>query len=107
MHLRRLPRQLVEEFSNVQMRPDAMEIEQSSVDERNVRRCEPPPAYATAYATEHPIQSRHRYARRRVYDALNVMIALDIASKDRAKSIHWKGCPRPSTTDRPSLLSPT
>ena len=31
--------------------------------------------------------------RRRVYDALNVLIALDIAVKDAAKGIHWKGFP--------------
>ncbi|CAN0926129.1 Transcription factor-like protein DPB [Linum grandiflorum] len=36
--------------------------------------------------------------RRRVYDALNVLMALDIISKDK-KEIHWKGLPRTSQSD--------
>ena len=42
--------------------------------------------------------------RRRVYDALNVLLATDIISKtkekgDREKSIHWKGYPTSTSTD--------
>ncbi|CAN1307856.1 Transcription factor-like protein DPB, partial [Linum perenne] len=36
--------------------------------------------------------------RRRVYDALNVLMALDIISKDK-KEIHWKGLPRTNLSD--------
>uniref|UniRef100_A0A2P2LPH5 Transcription factor-like protein DPB n=2 Tax=Rhizophora mucronata TaxID=61149 RepID=A0A2P2LPH5_RHIMU len=36
--------------------------------------------------------------RRRVYDALNVLMALDIISKEK-KEIHWKGLPRTSLSD--------
>ncbi|KAL2327015.1 hypothetical protein Fmac_020442 [Flemingia macrophylla] len=36
--------------------------------------------------------------RRRVYDALNVLIAMDIISKDK-KEIQWKGLPRTSLSD--------
>ncbi|KAG6500020.1 transcription factor-like protein DPB [Zingiber officinale] len=36
--------------------------------------------------------------RRRVYDALNVLMAMDILSKDK-KEIHWKGLPRTSLND--------
>ncbi|KAJ6755902.1 TRANSCRIPTION FACTOR DP [Salix purpurea] len=36
--------------------------------------------------------------RRRVYDALNVLMALDIISKDK-KEIQWKGLPRTSLSD--------
>lgn len=42
--------------------------------------------------------------RRRVYDALNVLLATDIISKtkekgDREKSIHWKGYPTTTSVD--------
>ncbi|XP_039042185.1 transcription factor-like protein DPB [Hibiscus syriacus] len=36
--------------------------------------------------------------RRRVYDALNVLMAMDIISKDK-KEIQWKGLPRTSVSD--------
>lgn len=36
--------------------------------------------------------------RRRVYDALNVLMAMDIISKDK-KEIKWKGLPRTSQSD--------
>lgn len=36
--------------------------------------------------------------RRRVYDALNVLMAMDIISKDK-KEIQWKGLPRTSISD--------
>ena len=36
--------------------------------------------------------------RRRVYDALNVLMAMDIISKDK-KEIQWKGLPRTSAND--------
>jgi hypothetical protein len=36
--------------------------------------------------------------RRRVYDALNVLMAMEIISKDK-KEIQWKGLPRTSVND--------
>lgn len=36
--------------------------------------------------------------RRRVYDALNVLMAMDIISKDK-KEIQWKGLPRSTLND--------
>lgn len=36
--------------------------------------------------------------RRRVYDALNVLMAMDIISKDK-KEIQWRGLPRTSMND--------
>lgn len=36
--------------------------------------------------------------RRRVYDALNVLMAMDIISKDK-KEIHWRGLPRTTLND--------
>ncbi|CAN1770645.1 Transcription factor-like protein DPB [Linum perenne] len=42
--------------------------------------------------------------RRRVYDALNVLMALDIISKDK-KEIHWKGLPRTSQSDVEEMKS--
>ncbi|KAL4297294.1 hypothetical protein GQ457_12G010850 [Hibiscus cannabinus] len=45
---------------------------------------------------------QHQYdeknIRRRVYDALNVLMAMDIISKDK-KEIQWKGLPRTSASD--------
>ncbi|KAL0334372.1 UNVERIFIED_CONTAM: Transcription factor-like protein DPB [Sesamum angustifolium] len=54
----------------------------------------------------HCSSSYHTYAfkidekniRRRVYDALNVLMAMDIISKDK-KEIQWKGLPRTSAND--------
>ncbi|ERN10481.1 hypothetical protein AMTRI_Chr07g28220 [Amborella trichopoda] len=40
--------------------------------------------------------------RRRVYDALNVLMAMDIISKDK-KEIQWKGLPRTSLNDMEEL----
>ncbi|XP_047950252.1 transcription factor-like protein DPB isoform X1 [Salvia hispanica] len=49
-----------------------------------------------------PDQSQQQYdeknIRRRVYDALNVLMAMDIISKDK-KDIQWKGLPRTSLDD--------
>ncbi|KAL8037030.1 hypothetical protein ABFS82_11G013900 [Erythranthe guttata] len=42
--------------------------------------------------------------RRRVYDALNVLMAMDIISKDK-KEIQWKGLPRTSVDDVDELKS--
>ncbi|VAH87641.1 unnamed protein product [Triticum turgidum subsp. durum] len=42
--------------------------------------------------------------RRRVYDALNVLMAMDIISKDK-KEIQWKGLPRTSINDIEELQS--
>ncbi|KAM7254665.1 hypothetical protein ACFE04_019906 [Oxalis oulophora] len=42
--------------------------------------------------------------RRRVYDALNVLMAMDIISKDK-KEIQWRGLPRTSLTDVEQLKS--
>ncbi|KAK9072800.1 hypothetical protein SSX86_009235 [Deinandra increscens subsp. villosa] len=42
--------------------------------------------------------------RRRVYDALNVLMAMDIISKDR-KEIQWRGLPRTSLNDIEELKS--
>ncbi|CAK9182619.1 unnamed protein product, partial [Ilex paraguariensis] len=42
--------------------------------------------------------------RRRVYDALNVLMAMDIISKDK-KEIQWKGLPRTSVNDVEELKS--
>ncbi|KAM7265394.1 hypothetical protein ACFE04_003077 [Oxalis oulophora] len=42
--------------------------------------------------------------RRRVYDALNVLMAMDIISKDK-KEIQWKGLPRTSLNDVEELKS--
>ncbi|KAL5182021.1 Transcription factor-like protein DPB [Glycine soja] len=42
--------------------------------------------------------------RRRVYDALNVLMAMDIISKDK-KEIQWKGLPRTSLSDMEELKS--
>ncbi|KAI7726339.1 hypothetical protein M8C21_007995 [Ambrosia artemisiifolia] len=47
-------------------------------------------------ASDQP-QYDEKNIRRRVYDALNVLMALDIISKDK-KEIHWKGLPQSSLT---------
>ncbi|KAL8154159.1 hypothetical protein V2J09_011919 [Rumex salicifolius] len=44
------------------------------------------------------LQYEEKNIRRRVYDALNVLMAMDIISKDK-KEIHWKGLPRTSIND--------
>ncbi|GER57224.1 transcription factor DP [Striga asiatica] len=43
-------------------------------------------------------QYEEKNIRRRVYDALNVLMAMDIISKDK-KEIQWKGLPRTSVDD--------
>lgn len=40
--------------------------------------------------------------RRRVYDALNVLMAMDIISKDK-KEIQWRGLPQTSLSDIEAL----
>lgn len=43
-------------------------------------------------------QSDEKNIRRRVYDALNVLLALDIIARDK-KDIHWKGLPSTNVQD--------
>lgn len=43
-------------------------------------------------------QSDEKNIRRRVYDALNVLLALDIIAGDK-KEIHWKGLPNTRIKD--------
>jgi transcription factor Dp-1 len=43
-------------------------------------------------------QSDEKNIRRRVYDALNVLLALDVIAKDK-KKIHWKGLPNTNIKD--------
>ncbi|KAJ0244006.1 Transcription factor-like protein DPB [Hirschfeldia incana] len=45
-----------------------------------------------------PDQYDEKNIRRRVYDALNVLMAMDIISKDK-KEIQWRGLPRTSLSD--------
>lgn len=45
-----------------------------------------------------PASYDEKNIRRRVYDALNVLLAMDIVSKDK-KEIHWKGLPSNSRSD--------
>ncbi|GAB4833602.1 hypothetical protein Ancab_031847 [Ancistrocladus abbreviatus] len=49
-------------------------------------------------------QYEEKNIRRRVYDALNVLMAMDIISKDK-KEIQWKGLPRTSPSDIQELKS--
>ncbi|XP_051138816.1 transcription factor-like protein DPB [Andrographis paniculata] len=49
-------------------------------------------------ATPDQQQYDEKNIRRRVYDALNVLMAMDIISKDK-KEIQWKGLPRTSQND--------
>ncbi len=54
--------------------------------------------------TEKKKKDHEKNIRRRVYDALNVLLATDIISKtkekgDREKSIHWKGYPTTTSAD--------
>ncbi|KAG1354971.1 transcription factor-like protein DPB [Cocos nucifera] len=49
-------------------------------------------------ATPDQQQYDEKNIRRRVYDALNVLMAMDIISKDK-KEIQWKGLPRTSLND--------
>ncbi|OWM69689.1 hypothetical protein CDL15_Pgr025538 [Punica granatum] len=51
-------------------------------------------------STESPDQQQYdeKNIRRRVYDALNVLMAMDIISKDK-KEIQWKGLPHTSVND--------
>lgn len=54
--------------------------------------------------TEKKKKDHEKNIRRRVYDALNVLLATDIISKtkekgDREKSIHWKGYPTTTSVD--------
>ena len=89
--------QLVDEFVHSQF----TDTEQGATEERNVRRyaAQPAPCDASAPMPREPTtlaahdDPRCCSHRRRVYDALNVLIALDIAVKDAAKGIHWKGFP--------------
>jgi transcription factor Dp-1 len=50
------------------------------------------------------MQQQHdeKNIRRRVYDALNVLIATEIISKDK-KEIQWRGLPRTSMNDMEEL----
>ncbi|GER25782.1 transcription factor DP [Striga asiatica] len=53
-------------------------------------------------ATPDQQQYDEKNIRRRVYDALNVLMAMDIISKDK-KEIQWKGLPRTSLSDLEEL----
>lgn len=44
------------------------------------------------------LESDEKNIRRRVYDALNVLLALDVIAKDK-KKIHWKGLPNTNIKD--------
>lgn len=48
--------------------------------------------------SDHPLQYDEKNIRRRVYDALNVLMAMDIIAKEK-KEIHWRGLP---TLQQPS-----
>lgn len=52
----------------------------------------------TSVVTPDQQQYDEKNIRRRVYDALNVLMAMDIISKDK-KEIQWKGLPRTSLSD--------
>nr|GLL36673.1 transcription factor-like protein DPB [Ipomoea trifida] len=51
-----------------------------------------------SFASPDQQQYDEKNIRRRVYDALNVLMAMDIISKDK-KEIQWKGLPRASVND--------
>eukprot|EP00262_Sarcandra_glabra_P009980 TRINITY_DN24823_c0_g1_i1.p1 TRINITY_DN24823_c0_g1~~TRINITY_DN24823_c0_g1_i1.p1 ORF type:complete len:354 (+),score=53.35 TRINITY_DN24823_c0_g1_i1:178-1239(+) len=53
---------------------------------------------STSLAAPDQQQYDEKNIRRRVYDALNVLMAMDIISKDK-KEIQWKGLPRTSLND--------
>ncbi|KAK9195478.1 hypothetical protein WN943_003600 [Citrus x changshan-huyou] len=53
---------------------------------------------SNSLATPDQQQYDEKNIRRRVYDALNVLMAMDIISKDK-KEIQWKGLPRTSLND--------
>ncbi|KAK7341220.1 hypothetical protein VNO80_24146 [Phaseolus coccineus] len=53
---------------------------------------------STSELTPDQQQYDEKNIRRRVYDALNVLMAMDIISKDK-KEIQWKGLPRTSVND--------
>ncbi|KAL4189929.1 hypothetical protein AMTRI_Chr08g209510 [Amborella trichopoda] len=55
-------------------------------------------------ATPDQQQYDEKNIRRRVYDALNVLMAMDIISKDK-KEIQWKGLPRTTLNDIEELKS--
>ncbi|KAJ3682491.1 hypothetical protein LUZ60_015064 [Juncus effusus] len=59
---------------------------------------------STNFATPDQQQYDEKNIRRRVYDALNVLMAMDIISKDK-KDIQWKGLPRTSLNDVEELRS--
>ncbi|KAI3876798.1 hypothetical protein MKX03_035987 [Papaver bracteatum] len=48
---------------------------------------------------ENPQNFEEKNIRRRVYDALNVLMAMDIISKDENKEIIWRGLPRAGAGD--------
>ncbi|XVE96613.1 hypothetical protein REPUB_Repub02eG0238000 [Reevesia pubescens] len=52
----------------------------------------------SSVASQDQQQYDEKNIRRRVYDALNVLMAMDIISKDK-KEIQWKGLPRTSVSD--------
>ncbi|KAI3876799.1 hypothetical protein MKX03_035988 [Papaver bracteatum] len=54
--------------------------------------------FSTA-APDNPQNYEEKNIRRRVYDALNVLIAMDIISKDENKEIIWRGLPRAGAGD--------
>nr|GMD48105.1 transcription factor-like protein DPB [Ipomoea batatas]GME17694.1 transcription factor-like protein DPB [Ipomoea batatas] len=58
-----------------------------------------------SFASPDQQQYDEKNIRRRVYDALNVLMAMDIISKDK-KEIQWKGLPRASVNDVEELKVP-
>ncbi|KAI7746105.1 hypothetical protein M8C21_020893, partial [Ambrosia artemisiifolia] len=58
------------------------------------------------YGDQAPDQKQYdeKNIRRRVYDALNVLMAMDIISKDK-KEIQWRGLPQTSQNDIEELKS--
>ncbi|XP_054812492.1 transcription factor-like protein DPB isoform X2 [Prosopis cineraria] len=59
---------------------------------------------SSSVSTPDQQQYDEKNIRRRVYDALNVLMAMDIISKDK-KEIQWKGLPRTSLNDIEELKS--
>ncbi|KAI3955897.1 hypothetical protein MKW98_006257 [Papaver atlanticum] len=54
---------------------------------------------AKGRTTYNDVADELKNLRRRVYDALNVLMAMDIITKDENKEIIWRGLPRPGAGD--------
>lgn len=59
------------------------------------------PARLMAVVLQELLEVEQKNIRRRVYDALNVLVATGIASKDSNKVVTWNGMPtvRPTTAE--------